>query len=90
MARFLIKDPRPLVRSFVCPVTQEDSIRYTGCEAENAKFTSYYSGRGRILARFKCDCGKRLILGVLSGGIEVTRENYQDFYPHPELIEVDD
>jgi len=89
LARFLIRDRRPQVRSFVCPVTQCDSLKYSGCEAENAKFTSYHSGRGRILARFRCACGKKLILGVLSGGIEVTNKNYQDFYPKPELL-IDD
>ena len=86
MPKFLIKDPKPIPQNFICPVTQQDSIKYTGCEVENAKFQSYHAGV-RFLAYFKCACGKRLVCGVMSGGKEVTHDNYEDFFPEPQLKE---
>jgi len=78
MARFLLKDPRPLIQSFICPVTQVDSVKYTGCEATNAKFEKTTAGGGGlILGRFKCACGKNLLTRVLVDDIELTHENYK-------------
>jgi len=77
MGRLLLKDPKPLVQSFICPVTQCDSVKYTGCEAHNAKFRGTHGSCSiMILARFKCACGKNLLCKVLVGGREMTPQRY--------------
>ena len=84
MGRLLLKDPRPLVPAFICPVTQCDSIKYTGCEAANADYKgSYGSTRDIVLGKFKCKCGKALICGVMQDGIEITPKNIDQFAPKP-------
>ena len=75
--RYLIKDPKCKVQSFVCPVTLKDSLN-GGCDAANARF------EGTVLSRtpqgkFKCACGKTLYTGILSNGVEVTRENLEQY-----------
>jgi len=74
--RYLIKDPKPQVFSFVCPVTQKCSLS-GGCAAAEARLEGYIEARVPQ-AKWKCECGKNLIFGVLSDGVEVTRENLNE------------
>jgi len=84
MGRFLLKDPRPLLSGFICPVTQVDAIKYTGCEAANADYRGGYGPTGiQVLGRFKCKCGKNLVCHVMQDGIEVTPQNLAQFAPKP-------
>jgi len=80
MARVLLKDPKPLIEGFVCPVTQkENDVPNTGCEAHNARFRGSYGNRHiRILGKFRCACGKNLVCGVLVDGEEMTPQRYEE------------
>lgn len=88
MGRVLLPDPRPAVQSFCCPVTQCDSIKYTGCEAANAEYKGGYGPTGiQILGKFKCKCGKTLVCGVMQDGVVVTPQNVDQFAPKPVPID---
>ncbi len=84
MGRLLLTDPRPIVPAFICPVTQCDTLKYTGCEAANAEYKGDYGpANSQILGKFKCKCGKALICGVMQDGIEVTPKNVAQFALKP-------
>ena len=78
MGRVLLKDPKPLIEGFICPVTmKENDVPDTGCAAHTARFRGTYGNRHiRILGKFRCDCGKNLVCGVLVGGEEMTPQRY--------------
>jgi hypothetical protein len=79
MARLLLIDPKPLIQGFTCPVTQRDCIKYTGCEAENARYRGGHGPTGiQILGKFKCACGKNLICKILVDGVEMTPARYRE------------
>lgn len=83
MGRVLLKDPKPLVSSFVCPVTKHDTLKYTGCEAHNARFRGTYGPcHIRILGKFKCACGKNLVCKVLVDGEKMTPQRYAESQQH--------
>jgi len=75
--RFRIRDATPKIQSFVCPITQEDSLLDNGCGAFEAKFLGASRSPGRLLlGRFRCDCGKTLYVKMLnSDGVELTWDN---------------
>ena len=78
MGRVLLKNPQPLISSFICPVTQCDAVKYTGCEAHNARFRGTHGPCTiMILGKFKCACGKNLITKVLVDGEEMTPQRYE-------------
>lgn len=77
MGRIVLKDPKPLIQGFVCPVTQRDTLKYTGCEAFNAKFRGIHNSKYVIQGKFRCACGKNLICRVLVDGEEMTLERYE-------------
>ena len=86
MGRVLLKDPKPMLSGFVCPVTQRDNVKYSGCEAHNARFRGTYGPcHMRILGKFKCACGKNLICKVMVDGEQMTPKRYAA--EHQQVVE---
>ena len=81
MARFVLPhDSKPLIQGFVCPVTQRDTLKYTGCEAKNARFTGIQRSAYYIQGKFTCGCGKNFTSRIMhTDGEELTFEKYERF-----------
>jgi len=79
MGRIILKhNSRPLIQGFVCPVTQRDTLKYTGCEAKNAVFTGIQRSAYFIQGKFRCACGKNFTSRIMhTDGEELTFEKYE-------------